>query len=274
MQFRTSFLTLLLATFLLAFTACKKDDNSLDFNPNDTGSIVLEFDNVVGDKPLELDKGTYTNALGEQFSISLFQYFISNIALTTEDGREYVVPQDESYFIIQQHKAHTHSVILKDIPAGNYTQVRFIIGVDSLRNTMEPEKRTGVLDVANYVGAEKMYWSWNSGYIFVKIEGNSPQAPVGNDGQQRFRYHIGGFGGYSSPTINNIKETKLSFGKDVAKVRKDKTPDVHIKADLLKAFNGNPNISIAANPSVHFAPFSVNIANNYVHMFNVDHVHN
>ncbi len=274
MQFKTSFSTFWLAIFVLAFTACEKDDNALDFNPNDKGSIVLEFDNVVGDKPLELNKGTYTNAVGEQFTVSLFQYYISNIVLKAEDGREYVVPQDESYFMVQQHKPETHKIKLNNVPAGNYTQVRFIIGVDSLRNTMDPAKRTGVLDVANYTGAEKMYWSWNSGYIFVKIEGDSPQAPAGNDGLRRFRYHVGGFGGYSSPTINNIRETTLIFGKDVAKVRKDKTPDVHIKADVLKIFNGNPNISIAANPSVHFAPFSVNIANNYVHMFKYDHMHN
>lgn len=271
MNFKAYFSIIAVAALSLLFiTSCNKEE----FNVNDKGNLVIEFDNVVGDKDLQLNTGTYVNAAGETFSVSLFQYYISNIKFKTEDGREYVVPQDQSYFMIQEHKAHTHSITIPNVPAGNYTEMSFIIGVDSLRNTMDPSQRTGVLDVANYTGEEKMYWSWNSGYIFVKIEGTSPQAPEGPDGQRKFRYHVGGFGGYSSPTINNIKTRQLSFGTEVAKVRKDKTPEVHLKVDVLRLFNGSPNISIASNPSVHFAPFSVNIANNYVHMFKVDHIHN
>lgn len=266
-RFQSILFSALIAVF---FAGCNKDE----FKAGDKGRIVIEFDNVAGSQDLQLNTGNYTNAAGESFNISLFQYYISNIKLQTEDGDEYIVPQKESYFLIQEHKAHTHSVVLNDVPAGNYKSVSFIIGVDSLRNTMAPSERTGVLDVAAYTGEENMYWAWNSGYIFVKTEGISPQAPVGTDGQRKFRYHVGGYGGYSSATINNIKSKSLSFGREVAKVRKDATPEVHLKVDILKLFNGSPNISIAANPSVHFAPFSVNIANNYVNMFEFDHVHN
>jgi hypothetical protein len=255
---------------ITVYSACEKEE----FKSTDKGSIVFEFDNVAGGQDLQLNTGNYTNAAGENITFSLFQYFISNIKLKTEDGSEYVVPQNESYFLIQEHKEETHKVVLNNVPAGNYTSVSFVIGVDSLRNTMAPADRTGVLDVAAFTGEENMYWAWNSGYIFVKTEGVSPQAPVGNDGQRRFRYHIGGFGGYSSATINNIKTKSLSFGNEVAKVRKDTKPEVHLTADILKLFSGNQNISIAANPTVMFSPFSVNVANNYVDMFAFDHIHN
>ena len=66
---------------------------------------------------------------------------------------------------------------------------------------MDVSQRTGVLDPSG-AGAD-MYWTWNSGYIFFKMEGTSPAATgMGNS----FMYHIGGFGGYSAPTINNIKQ--------------------------------------------------------------------
>jgi len=259
----------LISVSMLFMTSCQKD--SLD--SNEPGALRIEFQHVVGEQDLALDSAVYTNALGEEFSVSLFQYYVSNIRLTDDKGTEYIVPQDQSYFLIQHQYDHTHAIILPDVPSGDYTSMSFIIGVDSLRSTMDPSDRTGVLDVGNYTGAEKMYWAWNSGYIFVKIEGDSPQAPEGPDGKRRFRYHVGGFGGFSSPTINNIKIKDLSFDGKVAKVRRDHTPDIHIEVDLLKIFNGDTNISIAANPTVHFAPFSVNIANNYVHMFKVKDVH-
>ena len=42
----------------------------------------------------------------------------------------------------------------------------------------------------------------------------------------------------------------------------------------MKAFNGTTNVSIAANPSVMFSDYSVNIANNYADMFYHDHTEN
>ncbi|MDX1943705.1 MAG: MbnP family protein [Saprospiraceae bacterium] len=270
MKIKMSFFALL--SVLLAFTAC--DENQEEFNINDKGSITLEFDNIVGGQDLQLDKGAYTNASGEQFSINLFQYYISNIKLKTEDGREYIVPQDESYFLVREHEASSHEITLNNVPAGNYTEVSFVIGVDSLRNTMDPSKRTGVLDIGDEATGKGMYWSWNSGYIFVRIEGTSPQSPQVENGQNIFFYHVGGFGGYSAPTINNIRNKTLTFGKDAAEVRKDKAPSVHILVDAMKIFDGGNTISIAANPFSHFTTFSAKIADNYVSMFTYDHVHN
>lgn len=271
MNIKIPFLTLLLAIFSFTFLAFDRN-NEPPFGANDKGTLTLEFDHVVGDQDLQLDKGTYTNAAGEQLTINLFQYYISNIKLKTKDGKEYAIPQDSSYFLVREHDVNSQKITLHDIPVGNYTEVSFVIGIDSLRNTMELSQRTGVLDIGNAEAGKSMYWSWNSGYIFVKMEGTSPQAPVGNDGQQKYRYHIGGYGGYNSPTINNIKTKTLTFGKDIAKVRKDKNPSIRIKVDALKVLNGDTNVSIAKNPSVMFGPFSVSIANNYVSMFEYEQV--
>ena len=118
-----------------------------------------------------------------------------------------------------------------------------------------------------------MYWVWNSGYIFLKLEGTSTVLPAADNA---FFYHIGGFGGYNSPTINNIKSITLTSTGAAAEVRKNKpeAPHIHILADALKVLNGPTPISIAANPMVMFNPFSVNIANNYQSMFKIDHIHN
>lgn len=259
------------AAMVFIFSSCKKENDS-DIKPGDTGTIEIEFDNVVGSDDLELNTGLYTDESGESYTISTLDYFISNIKLKTADGAEYTVPKDESYFLIKEENESTHVVELDNVPAGDYTSFTFTIGVDSLKNTAPISERTGVLDPAGE--AAGMYWSWNSGYIFLKMEGSSP---VSTTNDKKIYYHIGGFGGFSSATLNNIKTVTVNAPSSMsAKVRKDKlkTPEVHLFADASKILDGSSNISIEANSMVHFSEISGQIANNYVNMFRVDHIHN
>jgi len=220
-----------------------------------------------------LNSSNYTNAAGESFNISQLQYFVSNIKLTLTDGKEYTINQDDSYFLIQENVPATHTVKLK-VPPADYKQLTFVLGVDSLRNTMNISKRTGVLDPASSMD-NGMYWSWNSGYIFFKMEGESPAARADPTGNRKFRYHIGGFGGYSAPTINNIKTISLDLNQSgIAKPRNNKKATIAVRADILKAFNATTKVSIATHSSVMFSEYSVNIANNYSKMFAHHHTEN
>jgi hypothetical protein len=162
------------------------------------------------------------------------------------------------------------------VPLGEYKLVTFTIGVDSLRSTMNISKRTGVLDPSVLSHDDGgMYWGWNSGYIFYRMEGISNLAPIDPAGLRKYRYHIGGFGGYSSPSLNNIKNITIDLTTNgTAKVREGRTSNIHIMADVLKMFTGTTNVSIAANPTVMFSDYSANIASNYVNMFRHDHTEN
>ncbi|MGZ8509628.1 MAG: MbnP family protein [Chitinophagaceae bacterium] len=230
------------------------------------GYLTIRFDNSIGRQDLILNTANYVNAAGESFSISQLQYFVSNIKLGRVDGTEFTVPQDSSYFLVQENRPTTKAINLT-IPAGDYNRVSFVLGVDSIRNTMNISKRTGVLDPASSMD-NGMYWGWNSGYIFFKMEGTSQAAPADPTGQHKFRYHIGGFGGYSAPTINNIKTISLDLAPGgTVELQKGKKATIRIRADLLKVFAGSTNLSIAAHPGVMFSEYSVNVANNYSHMF-------
>ncbi len=257
----------------LLFATCKKDEVLPNNNtPEELASMSVEFDNIVGGQNLFLNTTNYTNAAGEQFNISQLQYFVSNIKLHKTDGSYYTVNADSSYFLIKESDAATRYARFK-APAGDYNQLSFVLGVDSLRSTMDISKRTGVLDPAG--GHDGMYWGWNSGYIFFKMEGISPVAPVDPTGQRKFRYHIGGFGGYSAPTLNNIKTITIDLtASGIAQARKGRNSNIHLMVDVMKAFNGSTTLSIAANPSVMFSDYSVNIANNYTSMFYHDHTEN
>lgn len=259
------------AIAIVILSSCKKDSGS-GIQTGDTGSVILEFDNVVGGNDLKLNIGTYINGSGESFTISTLDYFISNIVLERTDGTKYVVPKDDSYFLIKEEDEDTHEIELDNVPAGDYNSFTFTIGIDSLKNTAPVEERTGVLDPAG--AANGMYWTWNSGYIFLKMEGTSP---VSTTPDQKIYYHVGGFGGYSSPTLNNIKTVTVTAPfESSAKVRKDKPtpPEVHFFADAGKILDGTSHVSIAEYSMVHFSDISANIANNYAAMFSIDHIHN
>lgn len=262
-------LAAILSTML--FAACKKEKVTA---PDTTlTSMSVEFDNIAGGQNLLLNAVNYTNAAGEQFNVSLLQYYISNIRLRKTDGAYYTVDPDSSYFLINESDPATRFARFK-IPVGDYNQLQFVLGVDSLRSTMDISKRTGVLDPSG--GHDNsMYWGWNSGYIFFKMEGISAAAPSDPTGQHKFRYHIGGFGGYAAPTINNIKTITIDLTRSgIAQARAGRNANIHLMADILKVFNGSTTLSIAANPTVMFSDYSVNIANNYASMFYHDHTEN
>ena len=250
------------------FVSCDHD-NTNPSTGNDlatgTGKLSLKFDNMVGNQDLKLDSITYINGSGEDFTVSRLNYFISNIKLVREDGKTYTIPQDSSYFRILESDPKSQIITLNQLPEGNYTGMEYIIGVDSLRSVSGIEKRGGALDPASDHENDGMYWAWSSGYIFLKLEGSSSKASSANG---KYYYHIGFFGGYDSKTVNNIKNVKLDFAGNKARVQENSVPQVRVVADVLKIFDGPVPISMAAHPSIMFDfTLSSNVANNYKSMF-------
>lgn len=257
---------LVIAACAAIFVSCKKD-NSDDYNPNVKGEIAIEFDNIAGGTDLQLNTGNYTNALGEAFKVTTLKYYVSNFTFTKTDGTVYTVPQDDSYFLVDESNTTTHTPTM-NIPEGEYKTISFMVGVDSLRNTMDISDRTGVLDPTT----SGMYWGWNSGYIHLMMEGTSPASTqAGNV----FQYHIGLFGGMTSATINNTRRVTLDLtARGNAIVKNGKSTDVHLMVDILKVFTGTSSVSLATVSAVHGAANSAPIADNYARMFTHDHTHN
>ena len=131
---------------------------------------------------------------------------------------------------------------------------------------MPVAQRTGALDVG--ATARGMYWVWNSGYIFFKLEGKTVNEI--DSLQKRFQYHIGGYGGYDSKTINNIKVKTLDL--DEVTVSKKKQPIINIQVDIAKFFDNTTPIKVAEHRSVMWGDLSVKIADNYFTIFNLGNV--
>lgn len=249
-------------------TSCKKETAS-EYNSNTKAALSVEFDNITGSSDLELNTGTYTNATGENFTVTKLKYYVSNFVLTNTNGAQFTVPQDSCYFLIDESDETTHEPVLH-VPEGEYKTLTFTLGIDSARNAADISIRTGVLDPA--AAASNMYQGLNKGYIFFKMEGKSPvSAATGNS----FMYNIGGFSSNSSGSVNNIKTITLDLtARGTPKVKTGKETNIHLMIDIIKMFSGVATVSIAQHPVVMFDPYSINIANNLAGMFRHDHTEN
>lgn len=256
----------LMLLFALAFNwSCKKEEPPAAITPEptpsgETGSVKLEFRNEVSGAPLVF--GTkYTNANGDTFTVSKFNYYISNIVLKKEDGSNYVVP--ESYHIVKHSVASTQNITLQKIPTGNYQNISFMLGVDSARNVSGAQ--TGDLDP---VKASDMYWSWSSGYIFLKLEGSSPQS---GDPSKSITYHIGGYGG-ANKTQRNFN---FGFTSTTAKVSQSQTPTIQFIADVNELFDTPNKLNFVLDYSrISAGAGAKKYADNYADMIRLKFVNN
>lgn len=98
-----------------------------------------------------------------------FKYLVSNVKLTRADGTVFAAP--ESYYLVDAAQPATAHVVVVGVPLGTYTGLSFVVGVDPLGNTAGAQ--TGALDRNN-----DLYGDWTAGYVFLKMEGTSPQAPT------------------------------------------------------------------------------------------------
>lgn len=235
--------------------SCQKDNET---EISGTGNVNLEFEHRVGTQALTMNTQAYTNANGDDFKVNTFKYYVSNIALIKTDGTKVLIP--ESYLLVDAADAATKIQKLQNVPSGDYKGVDFIIGVDEPRNFAGAQ--TGALDPA-----KGMFWSWNTGYIFLKFEGTSTKS---SQASGQLFFHVGGA---KAPT-NTVRTTSQAFPTTL-RVRSDADPDVHFIVDIASLFKGTTTIKFADISGFHGGANGMLVADNYAAgLFKVDHIHN
>lgn len=258
---KSYFKTLMGASLVLALSlsACSKEEEQDTPPPsqnNEKGSMVIKLEHGWGPlySPFALGQKMTHPLTSEDIEFSTLRYYFSNIVLGKADGSEW--QELESYRIVDLQNGSEVELRIDSIPVGRYEQIRFTIGVDSLRNVSGAQ--TGALDPA-----ENMFWSWNSGYIFIKAEGNSSASPSGD-----FVYHIGGFSGPN----NAIRSPQLSFDGAALDIARDSSPAVHLKVNTARFWHGG--ISLGDLSNVHMpGPDAKTLADNFGGAFKFDHIH-
>lgn len=213
--------------------------------------LTLVFNHTIANKKLVL--GTLTiNPLGESLTIQKFRYYVSNFSVTNEKGEISKLPIQ--YFLIDEAVESSKRIVLT-IPDMPISAISYLLGVDSLQNVSGVQ--TGSLDPLH-----GMYWTWNSGYIMAKLEGESPMSTsVGH----RFTYHIGGY----KEGMKTAKSIKLILaGKSKA------IHEIQINGNIDLWFKSKTEISIASTPVCHSpGNLAMKIADNYCAMFSIKSFH-
>ncbi|PVX45117.1 hypothetical protein C8C85_0890 [Flavobacterium sp. 103] len=234
-----------------------------------TGKLGVEFDNAFGSNDLILNTQANTTLQGEVLKISNVKYIISNIVLTKDDGTTLTYPKSSSYFIVDEATVASHEIELENIPAGNYTKIKFGIGVDKAQWELGATGQGDFLAKAQDAG---MMWSWSAGYKFVAFEGTFTSSTVTTD--TSFMVHTGQTG-----TDYNYTEVTLTLPTN-AMVRTTITPEIHIIADVAKIIDGTNKIKLSDNNMGGMGAMIMGgsqlplITANLNGMFSVAHVHN
>ncbi len=137
----------------------------------------------------------------------------------------------DSYYLARfDNPAIGYEIVLNNVPARDYNQVEFALGVDA-------EANGSIRSVGDLDPNSRMAWSWEVGYKFILFEG----ALQLNEQVIPLVYHVGFDENY----------TPLSFSRD-ASVEPLSTSVIDFSVDVLQMFKGHETIDMATLSSVKF----------------------
>lgn len=248
------FISAALVVAALSVTSCKKDDNTTPTST--TGTVEINMAHRWGNSTTNflLNMELVHPMTNDTMTFTTFKYYVSNIKFKKADGTWYVHP--ESYFLVDLSTSGSEILSVPNVPVGEYTDMEYTMGVDSLRNVFGAQ--TGALAVAN-----NMFWSWNSGYIMVKAEGTSP-----NSGSGSFAFHLGGFMG----TNNVVTTNSVNFTGNSLTVTGGKTSEVHMIVNPAKLWHSAASLATTSSLMMPGATAKT-MATDFYSGITFDHIH-
>jgi hypothetical protein len=161
---------------------CK--DRTID-PPKPTEKIIaLNFvvNQVFDSLPFDYDVRNFVTEAGNPILFSNLKYFLSDFRLVKTDGTEIIL---DSSFAFVNLKTGRDTFSFSKIPAGNYTSIRFKLGLDSSVNHSDPNNYPVTHPLSPSVN--QMHWGWAGGYVFMMLEGTIKDSSNTTRG---YSYHL------------------------------------------------------------------------------------
>ena len=183
---RSRCLSTCLATIALSLMICSCE-NRHPGSPqvsNTRPATQLIIRAIVAGADLQYDS-LFHDSVSRAFVVTDFRYYISNIKGIRDDGTEHRAPR-AVLLINPGRKGYD----IGPLPVGAYKAIRFTLGLDSATNHSDPT----VFDTTNPLAIQtpSMHWDWNSGYLFMKLEGRVDTTIKGTGvPATEFFYHLG-----------------------------------------------------------------------------------
>lgn len=178
---------------MVAGVACS--DDPMDPGPMD---VSIDFAAAINGSPFACGS-SYTNVGASQTTITPvdFRIYIHDVELITSGGDVEPVELDQTSFqrddlVLLDFEngtgpcvngtATTNTTVEGEVARGDYTGIRFVLGVPFEMNHGEPTTAAAPLDITG------LFWSWNGGYKFLRMD------HVSDDRPQGWNVHLGSTG--------------------------------------------------------------------------------
>ena len=222
------------------------------------GNVTLEFDHEFDNLPFRADTSTlYPFSDGMQASFSSLRYYFTNIKLQNEQGEWW--SEEDSYHIIDATQSKPSLKL--SVPKGKYNAISYTMGVDSIKNFSGVQ--AGALSPSN-----GMFWSWQTGYIFMIVEGQCPQIDRSN---KYFIHHVGGF-----VAPNNAVRTGTAAFPNSLVTGDNPSQKIILGVNVRQLYDNEENrIRIPQVTGIHTpGANAMRVADNFTAMFRVKDVQN
>ena len=182
---------------------------SLSIQAASAAVLEIAVRHTVHGEPLLLDSLRYQNAVGETLSFTRLSYLLSGFALEREDGVWVEMPDRYAWLDVAKRRA---AVQLDGVPEGNYRALRFHVGPDAAANVGDPARLSA--DHPLNPNLNGLHWSWQTGYIFLAVEGH-------------YRIGAGELKGYAHHLARDPNRPRISLS-----VPLDLTHDAAVRLDF------------------------------------------
>ncbi len=159
---------------VMSITACDPTDEP-DYN------FTFKVNPLVNGQEFKLNTD-YISPEGQRFKYEKFTFYLSKVKLIGTDGSEQEISE------VMWYDLDNPETVKIKIPEGEYSALRFSIGLDSTMNASDPSTFSEGHPLSY---SQNNYWTWASKYIFAKLEGRSDSNPSGTTYESAFSYHLG-----------------------------------------------------------------------------------
>ncbi|MDZ4751805.1 MAG: MbnP family protein [Flavobacteriales bacterium] len=246
MNRKISFILILASVFsLLILSSCehRKEGN---------GTLQVAFSEQFKGEPFVLGS-VYHDDMGNRLRVDNFMSYFSLLNVISPDGTETLV---NDFSLVNFANGDVHTI---ELESGDYKGLEFNLGI--------PKEYNKDVDPTTYPndhplsvqGSQGMFWHWNTGYIFTKLEGKADTTGVeGAELLHPFAFHVG-----DDPMFRQHDASNFNFT-----IEPGSTQIIHVIIDIEKIMKGEDDeIDLATDFITHTSGNTV-LASRFMNNFN------
>jgi hypothetical protein len=206
--------------------------------------LTLNFQTNINGNALQFN--TEYTVGGAKIQANFLGYYITDIKLVKTDDTEKAI---SGIYLVKGNETLTFE---ETADAGDYKAIKFNVGIaDSLTNHGDPSLQPSGSPLS--LQSPSMHWSWNTGYIFFRLDGLVDTSSNNQHGlTESLTFHLGRLSSVRTVTINEnftITGTHDNPGKYAADITLNVEAvfaGIDLKTDRVTMTMNNPTLATEA----------------------------